>query len=256
VRVWPVVVATAALGASACNGNASFHCDTDPQCGAGGTCQQAVGYCSFADSMCQSGQRYDDYAGGGLGGTCVEAAAVDAPSADAAIDAAPPIDAFAPLVYRVHVGGPEVIGTDYPGTWAADTAHTTCPDATVFTTATAINGTVDDVLFQSEVYKVSQLVCAVPALPSGMYQVRLLFAELYYDCSVAGDHLFDVTLEGEMVGSTLSSRSDGGGCATAAGHPFPFAAQIPVTDGQLDITITGQASQCGIVTGIEVIRVQ
>jgi hypothetical protein len=78
--------------AGACRVSATFECAVDEQCGAAGSCQP-TGYCSFADPTCAaSGQRYDDYAGAGLAGTCVGAIAADAPTGDARIDARP-IDA-------------------------------------------------------------------------------------------------------------------------------------------------------------------
>lgn len=250
---------TAVLGACAgCKISAAFHCDTDPQCGAGGTCQTTAGYCSFADTSCGSGLRYDDYAGDGLAGTCVgadlDAAVVDA--VDAAIDA-PPVDAFPPLVIRLNEGGGEVVGVDYPGTWTDDAAHIAC-SGNIYSVTSPINGTVDDALFQDIVYGLPTLTCAIPALPSGMYQVRLLFAELFFDCPTGStaDHQFNVALEGAMVGSTLSSRTDGGGCATTTGHPYSLQTTLPVTDGQLDITVTAVGSSSGAVSAIEVIRVQ
>jgi hypothetical protein len=57
-----------AFGAG-CLRQTEFHCQTNEQCGANGTCQTAVGgYCSFPDSQC--GQRYGDSAGS-LAGQCV-----------------------------------------------------------------------------------------------------------------------------------------------------------------------------------------
>jgi hypothetical protein len=50
------------LGA-ACLRQTEYHCTSNNQCGAGGTCQVvgSVGYCAFADSEC--GQRFGDSAG-------------------------------------------------------------------------------------------------------------------------------------------------------------------------------------------------
>jgi hypothetical protein len=60
-----------------------------------------------------------------------------------------------------------------------------------------------------------------------------------------------------MVGTTLSSRTDGGGCATTTGQPYSLQTTVPVVDGQLDITVTGVGSgSSGAVSAIEVIRVQ
>ena len=75
-----------ALLASGCLRTTAFHCASDTQCGAGGTCQD-VGYCSFADPMCPDGQRFGDLADK-YSNTCVGAL----PGIDAGIDARP-IDA-------------------------------------------------------------------------------------------------------------------------------------------------------------------
>ena len=54
----------------ACNG-LTYACVDDGQCGADGACE-AEGWCSFPDERCESGRRYGEYSGGGLGGACVE----------------------------------------------------------------------------------------------------------------------------------------------------------------------------------------
>jgi hypothetical protein len=85
-----------------CNyGAASFHCERDDQCGAGGRCEVgAGGLCSFPASDCPSGYRFGDLAGPQsnqcVGAQPVDAAlpidaAIDGPPPDAAIDA--PVDA-------------------------------------------------------------------------------------------------------------------------------------------------------------------
>lgn len=71
-----------------------FHCIDSTQCG-GGVCQ-SVGFCSFEDSKCPSGQRFGDSAGS-YAGQCADggggddAGVDDAPLDDAMVDA--PIDA-------------------------------------------------------------------------------------------------------------------------------------------------------------------
>jgi hypothetical protein len=57
------------LVCTACRATGTFSCDTDTQC-QGGTCE-TTHYCSFPDTTCNSGSRYDQYAGGGLSGQCV-----------------------------------------------------------------------------------------------------------------------------------------------------------------------------------------
>jgi hypothetical protein len=57
--------------ASACRFEEPFACSADAQCGAGGRCE-AVGYCSFPDSACSAGRRFDELAPGELASECVE----------------------------------------------------------------------------------------------------------------------------------------------------------------------------------------
>jgi hypothetical protein len=54
-----------AMIASGCIKAAAFECTSDPQCtraGAQGTCE-AVGFCSFPDTTCESGHRFGDVSG-------------------------------------------------------------------------------------------------------------------------------------------------------------------------------------------------
>ena len=73
------LVAVCALG---CGGRDAYHCTSSDQCignGARGVCEPS-GYCSFDDPSCSTGRRFEDHAGGGLAGTCVDIdAGVDNP---------------------------------------------------------------------------------------------------------------------------------------------------------------------------------
>jgi len=66
------LAAAAALAIVACKATGTFTCERDDQCvgNVGGRCE-GTHYCSFTDSSCPSGQRYDDYAGEGHAGQCV-----------------------------------------------------------------------------------------------------------------------------------------------------------------------------------------
>ncbi|MGE0546880.1 MAG: lectin-like protein [Kofleriaceae bacterium] len=62
-----VLAAVVALSASVvgCIRSGAFHCDTDTDCARGGTegvCE-SVGFCSFSDPACTSGQRFGDLSG-------------------------------------------------------------------------------------------------------------------------------------------------------------------------------------------------
>ena len=232
---------------AACRATGTFACATDDQCRRGdtGTCQP-TGYCSFADGACPSGQRYDPTAGGGLAGTC------SAPIVDAAIDAPPP------FTVRINLGGPTFVGTtDYPGTWTGDPTNFTCPqNAVVESTAMSINGTVDGSLFMTQV-RANNVVCAIPNVPAGNYQVTLLFAEIRNGtpCPNAGggDRRFNVVLEGVTV-ATIDVNVDGGGCAIAGGPGYAFARTYAsaIADGTLNVDLTNLQNG-GILSAIQIV---
>ncbi len=48
---------------ASCLRQTEFRCASDNQCNPGGMCQMDVGYCSFSDSACSSGQRFGESAG-------------------------------------------------------------------------------------------------------------------------------------------------------------------------------------------------
>ncbi|MGE0396728.1 MAG: C-type lectin domain-containing protein [Kofleriaceae bacterium] len=93
-----------------CLRSTEFHCIDSTQCG-GGVCQ-AVGFCSFEDSGCPSGQRFGESAGsyagkcadggGGDDGGVEDAPVIDDAMADAPIDMAP----ACPATYAVVTGAP------------------------------------------------------------------------------------------------------------------------------------------------------
>lgn len=62
-----------ALALCGCRVHRTYECGTDADCaGAGAAARcETIRFCSVADSGCSSGRRYDEYAGGGLGGACV-----------------------------------------------------------------------------------------------------------------------------------------------------------------------------------------
>lgn len=65
--------------------NDPFHCENDQQCVEHGVTGQCQGnqYCTFPDDDCDSGQRYAESAGGGLGSTCLPVdEAMDTDAAD------------------------------------------------------------------------------------------------------------------------------------------------------------------------------
>jgi hypothetical protein len=72
VRATPWLALMAIVGA--CRVVEVFPCERDDQCAAEGDpgrCE-AAGFCSFTDAQCASGRRYDELAGSGLAGSCVD----------------------------------------------------------------------------------------------------------------------------------------------------------------------------------------
>lgn len=64
-----------ALVFGACAGPAPFTCENDTQCGANGAGLCTLdGWCTITDLECPSQRRYVEFAGDGLGGTCVSSA--------------------------------------------------------------------------------------------------------------------------------------------------------------------------------------
>lgn len=89
-----------------CLRSTEFHCNDSTQC-AGGTCQP-VGFCSFNDSGCTSGQRFGESAGS-YAGQCVDGdggdAGVDAPLDDAPVDVPVDMSSACPATYAEVMGG-------------------------------------------------------------------------------------------------------------------------------------------------------
>lgn len=108
MRIQSVLLACVLASSSvACLRSTAFHCETSADCGAGGTCQQDIGFCSVSDGACESQQRYGD-AAGGVAGQCVPViGTIDAPvPVDGADDA--PVDApvvGCPTGYNAITGG-------------------------------------------------------------------------------------------------------------------------------------------------------
>jgi hypothetical protein len=88
------LLALVIIANAACLRSTEFKCESNAQCGASGTCELGVGFCSFPDSQC--GQRFGDSAGpyanqcvgGGVDGGADAPVGHDGPTSDA-----PPGDA-------------------------------------------------------------------------------------------------------------------------------------------------------------------
>ena len=125
---------------------------------------------------------------------------------------------------RVNGGGPAYTGGDGRA-WQADTGFSGGQTATV---ASAISGTSDQTLYQSERYGNFSYSFS---RPNGTYTVTLKFAEIYW--SSAGQRVFNVAINGQQVLSNfdiLASVPKN----TALDKTFTAS----VTNGTLTITFT------------------
>lgn len=104
----------------------TFACADDAQCGADGTCELA-GWCSFSDTSCESGRRYADASGDGLGGACVEQPSGTSTSSEPA--GGPTSGLSSSGSEGESTGSPTTASID-SATATATTTSTTGPDAT------------------------------------------------------------------------------------------------------------------------------
>jgi len=103
---WLIVVAVA-VGSAACLRGTEYRCSSNTECGTGGTCE-SVGFCSFTDPNCPSGERFGDSAGAlanqCTGSTGQDGGPIDSPTIDGPmIDA--PITVGCPGNYATIAGG-------------------------------------------------------------------------------------------------------------------------------------------------------
>ncbi|RYY64194.1 MAG: hypothetical protein EOO12_10310, partial [Chitinophagaceae bacterium] len=127
------------------------------------------------------------------------------------------------VFYRINAGGPSV--TNSIGTFAADNGFSPVPGNT-FSAATAIAGTTDDAIYQSERWG-NSFGYALP-VSNGTYKVVLHFAEIYW--TSANSRVFDVMIEGvkRLDNYDIFAKA---GAFTATTETFV----VTVTDGTLNI---------------------
>jgi hypothetical protein len=152
-------------------------------------------------------------------------------------------------MHRINAGGPEV--TTGGVTWGADQYMT--GSSTGFTISMPIDGTTDDVLYQSERYG-EFFGYSIPVDP-GTYTVNLHFAEIYYGAAggppgAAGLRVFNVDIEDGQGNLTNYDIFAEVGAATAVMHSFEG---ILVTDGFLDIEFSATVENAKI-SAIEIIQ--
>lgn len=146
----------------------------------------------------------------------------------------------------VDAGGPTF--TDSLGTtWTAEQPFATASwgyvGGTTGSSATAVNGTVDDFLFQKYRQGMTEFKFTVP---NGSFQVRLRFAE--FTATAAGQRLMQITLEGTPVESALDLYAVAGS-ATALDRTYTTV----VSDGILNIGFAQAGGTLApVVSAIEV----
>ncbi|MCL4464729.1 MAG: malectin domain-containing carbohydrate-binding protein [Chloroflexi bacterium] len=150
-------------------------------------------------------------------------------------DAAP-----CPTVLRINAG----VGTyaDTAGNqWSADWGYT---GGSTLTSASAIAGTDDDALYQTERY--GAFSYALP-MPNGEYTLTLKFAELY--CTSANCRKFNVAVEGATVLQDFDVFAAAGGRFIAHDRTFT----VNVSDGVLNLQFSKVVADA-TVQGIQVVR--
>jgi hypothetical protein len=161
---------------------------------------------------------------------------------------------------RIDLNGPSIVGVDHPGTWAADPGvGGVCGPASGHR-GNAVNGTVDDALFQGYMLG-NPITCSVGMLLPGTYRVRLYFAEVYFGPGCAGGgpgtgaRVFDIALEGTTVLRNFDIFAEGR-CAmsTTDTTSMPVVKEfvVPVTDGTLDISLPASVNQA-LLSAIEIL---
>ena len=143
-----------------------------------------------------------------------------------------------PLPIRVNLGGGEYRDSE-GNIWHADKAYTpgswgctNLPGTDVLTTADPILGTHDPELFRS--VRMGEEMVYRFDLPDGEYEVRILFAEIYWETSSAEQQ--DVYIQGKRVLRAFNIF-DEAGHDTALVKTF----RTKVADGKLEIRFVGRS---------------
>jgi len=153
------------------------------------------------------------------------------------VNATPP----APTDVRINSGGGDY--TDSEGNlWLADTYFT---NGNTSATGAAIDGTVEDTLYQTERWR-KNFGYEIPVI-NGTYAVNLHFAETFFN--LAGQRVFDATVEGQLLNDNLDIISVTGAKNTAL---ITSVAGVNVSDGILNIDFAGVADKAKI-SAIEVL---
>jgi hypothetical protein len=145
-------------------------------------------------------------------------------------------------VFAVNCGGGLYTATN--GTvYQADINYT---GGTVATFASAISGTSNPFLYQSERW--GACAYAIPGLASGTYSIRFHFAETYM--SAAGKRTFNVAVENKTVISKLDLY-----LAVGKNAAYDITKTVTVSDGTLNINFTNATADQPKICAFAVSRV-
>jgi hypothetical protein len=145
-------------------------------------------------------------------------------------------------VVRVNAGGPAYIDS-HGQTWQGDTGYNA---GATFSTSSAIAGTPDPTLFQTERYGTPLQYSF--SVPNGTYAVNLYFAEIWSGCFSVGCRVFNVQVQGTTVFSNLDVFAQAG-----ANTALEKSTMASVTNGTLTISF-GSVTQNPIISAIEVLQ--
>lgn len=151
-------------------------------------------------------------------------------------------------VYRINAGGQQL--TNSIGVFAADAYFAPLPGS-INSTSTAIAGTTDDAIYQSERFSTTGTFNYAFPVTNGQYAVVLHFAEIHF--TGINNRVFDVLLEGTRVLDNFDIVNKVG-AFTATTETFA----VNVTDGILNVNFSSLAADGGVnnpkVSAIEIIR--
>ncbi len=141
---------------------------------------------------------------------------------------------FEQVIARYNIGGSQI--TLNGDTWGVEQYVTTTSGNTWTVSGVAIENTDQDTLYQSE--RFGDFSYEIPVSQSGLYQVKLYFAEVHHGVAIpggVGDRVFDVDIEGgqgQLTNYDIVAQS--GASARAIVETF----DVEVTDGFVSIGFT------------------
>lgn len=161
------------------------------------------------------------------------------------------------MAMRVDVASSTTYTDTLGNQWLADKTYSagsygyscaSCASATNNYTGVAVGNTVEDVLYRTERWAgsgASNMEYRFD-LPSGWYEVTLLFMEGYFN--YAGARSFDVQLEGNTAESALDIYAQSGGKNIALNKVYA----VQVADGTLNINLLKSGADYPLINAIQV----